>query len=128
MVLNVKLQASKAKRFKSEEWKTIKKSEKPLPRPFQLPENYPRIVQEGLAVGSLTGRARTKFLTTVAEAVHMHKLYPTQEEYEHVAKRIVERYGFMHQGSGTGHVWLFNTAITFITTLIIHAALPREIS
>ena len=90
-------------------WKEAKKSERPLPRPFQLPVNYSRIVQEGLKAGRLTGRARKKFLSTVAEAMHMHKLYPTAEEYDHVARRIVDKYSFMNQGSESGHVCLSQT-------------------
>ena len=37
----------------------------------------------------------------------MHKQYPTADEYNHVAKRIVEKYSFMDQGSSSGHVCLF---------------------
>ena len=79
-------------------------NEEPLPQPFELPRNYPRIVQEGLKEGRLTGRARTKFITTVAAAVFRYKNYPTREEYEHVAQRIVTNYQFMHVGSGGGYV------------------------
>ena len=44
------------------------------------------MVQDGLNVGILTGKARTKFISSVASAVFWYKNYPTKEEYDHVAE------------------------------------------
>lgn len=95
-----------SKGLKSEQ-KRLSKSreeEQPLPRPFQLPVNFPRAVLEGLSSGCLSGKSRTKFISTVAASVFHHKSYPTKDEYNHVAEQMVEAYPFMQLGSGKGHV------------------------
>lgn len=94
-----KLQA--CKRVKRE-----KENEPPLPQPFGLPRNYPRIVKDGIAKGCLTGRARTKFISTVAATVFYHKSYPTKDEYTHVAQQIIKNHPFMNSGRGSGHEYL----------------------
>ena len=63
-ISNQKVPARKKRKVKEEE---------PLPRPFQLPKNYPRIVEEGLQEGHITGRARRKFIMSVTGAIFSHK-------------------------------------------------------
>lgn len=82
-----------------------RKQEPPLPTPFEMPRNYPTKIQAGLDEKSLTGRARAKFITTIAESVYRFKSYPTREEYEHVAQQIVKTFSFL--ASSTGHVSSF---------------------
>ena len=80
--------------------RTIVKDEPPLPDPFSLPRNFPRVVQEGIEAGSLTGNARKKFITTVATSVYSLKTLPTKIEYNNVAKEIVRHYPFMADENG----------------------------
>ena len=75
-----------------------KKEEPPLPQPFQLPRNYPKSVEEGIESGNLTGKARTKFISSVAAAIFRFKSYPTKDEHEHVSRQIVQAYPFMTGG------------------------------
>lgn len=84
-----------------------RKQEKPLPNPFQLPENFPSIVEAALLKKALFGHARTKFLTVVAQSIYFHKRYPTNEEYFHVVQqRIFEKWPFLNvNGLVSGNSW-----------------------
>ena len=79
-----------------------KKQEPQLPIPFELPRNFQPNIQAGLDENNLTGRARAKFITSIAEAIYRFKSYPTREEYEHVANQIVKKWEFLE--TRTGHV------------------------
>ena len=70
--------------------------------PFDLPLNFQPYIQAGLDEENLTGKARAKFITSIAEAIYRFKSYPTKEEYEHVANRVVKKWGFLE--TKTGHV------------------------
>lgn len=77
-----------------------KKRESGLPMPFELPRNFQPNIQAGLDDKNLTGRARAKFITSIAEAIYRFKSYPTREEYEHVANRMVQKWTFLETRSG----------------------------
>ncbi len=79
-----------------------RKQEPALPTPFELPRNFQPRIQAGLDDKNLTGRARAKFVTSVAEAIYRFKSYPTREEYEHVAQQVVRKWTFLE--TRTGHV------------------------
>ena len=79
---------------------TARKPEPPLPMPFDLPRNFPTAVQIGLDEKALTGRARAKFITTIAQAVFRFKSYPTADEYRHIALQIVRRWKFLDTKNG----------------------------
>lgn len=68
--------------------------------PFELPCNFQPNIQAGLDDKNLTGRARAKFITSIAEAIYRFKSYPTREEYEHVANRMVQKWTFLETRSG----------------------------
>ena len=76
--------------------------ERPLPIPFELPSNFQQKIMIALEEQRLVGRARAKFITTIAEAMFRFKSYPTREEYQHVAMQIVKKWEFL--GRQTGHV------------------------
>ena len=76
--------------------------ERPLPIPFELPSNFQQKIMIGLEEQRLVGRARAKFITTIAEAMFRFKSYPTREEYQHVAMQIIKKWEFL--GRQTGHV------------------------
>ena len=78
-----------------------KKQEKPLEQPFALPQNFPKLVEDGLSTGRLIGNARTKFISTVAAAVFHKKAYPTRTELDHVARQITAKYQFMSDDKGS---------------------------
>ena len=78
-----------------------KKMSKSLPQPFQLPEKFPESVEEEIAVGQLTAKARKRFLLTVANAIFEHTMYPSDGEYNHVAEQIVKKYAFMGDKKGS---------------------------
>ena len=79
-----------------------KKQEPQLPMPFDLPRNFQPNIEAGLNEENLTGKARAKFITSIAEAIYRFKSYPTREEYEHVANQVVKKWAFME--TKTGHV------------------------
>lgn len=81
-----------------------KKIEEPLPIPFELPHNYPAIVMSDLSQSKLSGKARTKFIASVASSIFKYKNYPTSEEYSHVGSQIIKKYPFLKSSSGSGHV------------------------
>jgi len=72
--------------------KLKKKQEPPLPNPFPLPVNYAPIVNDGMAKGKLTGKARTKFIATVASSIFGIKMSPSKVELAQVAKQIAAEY------------------------------------
>ena len=59
----------------------VKEIEGLLPENFKLPKNYTKIVDQALADGHLAGKARSQFLSKVADMIHFHKHYPSREEY-----------------------------------------------
>jgi hypothetical protein len=78
----------------------------PLPRPFNLPQNFSPLVNSGLQAGSLSGKALTKFITEVAASVYSYKSYPTSEEKHHVALQCIRKYPFLESSCGTGFGYL----------------------
>jgi len=77
--------------------RALKKEEQPLPHPFQLPDNYCKVVRDGLDSTVMSGKARTKFIASIASAMFCYKQHPTKVEYRHVAHQIVQKYPFMGQ-------------------------------
>lgn len=69
-----------------------RKLEKPLPIPFELPYNYPPIAMMDFAKKRLSGKARAKFIASVASAIFKYKNYPTAVEYSHVGSQIIKQY------------------------------------
>ena len=69
--------------------------ERPLPRPFPLPENFQPAIMAALKEGNLVGRNRTKFVTALTEAIYQYKSRPTTEEYEEVALLAVKKWNFL---------------------------------
>ena len=83
---------------------TKRQPEAPLPIPFELPYNYPAKVMADLQDGMLTGKGKTKFVSSVAAAIFRYKSYPTREEYDHVSQQIIAKYPFLSSLSGSGYV------------------------
>lgn len=75
-----------------------------LPVPFELPQNYPYIVESDMMKGILSGKSKTKFISSVAAAIFRFKSFPTKEEYDHVSQQIVTKYPFLKSSSGTSYV------------------------
>ena len=73
---------------------TKHKQEKPLPRPFHVPKKFVSFVDEALNK-VLIGRARTKFITTIAASIFHFKSYPTPEEYDYVANLVIKTWPFL---------------------------------
>ena len=74
--------------------------EPPLPRPFDVPQNFPQTISTGLISHKLTGKPRAKFITIIAQSIYRHKSYPTDEEYIHVAQELVKKWPFLDGGKG----------------------------
>ena len=76
----------------------IRKSQQPqephLKRPFKIPSEFPASVKSGLQKKQLFGRSRTKFITTVAQAIYREKCYPTRDELEHVVQQVFKEWPF----------------------------------
>ena len=84
-----------------------RKQESPLPRPFELPQNFQCSVLEGLQNKSLTGKARSKFITAIARAIFHHKSYPTRDEYDHVARQAFSKWPFLQARNGDVSYFIF---------------------
>jgi len=54
----------------------------------------------GLNEQQLEKSAKTKFITTVAEAIYKVTSYPTRDEYEHVVLRIISKWKFLEKQFG----------------------------
>ena len=79
---------------------TQRKQEQPLPKPFPLPQNFPPVVAMGLEKRSLAGKARTKFVTTLANAIFMHKSYPSTSELRDVIRIAHQKWDFLAAATG----------------------------
>ena len=79
---------------------TKRAQEPPLPRPFEIPSNFPHSIASGLAKRNLTGKPRTKFITIIAQSIYRHKYYPTEDEYLHVVQELVKKWSFLDEGRG----------------------------
>ena len=63
--------------------------------PFQLPVNYPIVVEEALEKKLLYGKAFSKFIMSVSCTIICHKSHPTKAEYHHVIDQILAKYPFI---------------------------------
>ena len=79
---------------------TQRKQESPLPTPFPLPKNFPPAVALALEEKKLTGKTRAKFVTALANAVFIHKSYPTSRELDDVARAAAKEWDFLGSKSG----------------------------
>lgn len=62
------------------------------------------MVMAELKSGALSGKGMTKFISSVAAAIFRYKSFPTRQEYDLVASRIVSKYPFLRSSNGTGYV------------------------
>ena len=79
---------------------TKRKQEAPLPRPFEVPKNFPEAISLALQNKKLTGRTRTKFITIIAHSIYRYKSYPTEDEYLHIVQELVRHWPFLDEGKG----------------------------
>ena len=79
---------------------TQRKQESPLHTPFPLPKNFPPAVALALEGKKLTGKTRAKFVTALANAVFMHKSYPTSHELDDVVRAAAKEWDFLGSKSG----------------------------
>lgn len=82
----------------------MRKQEPPLPRPFELPNCFTGKVSAGIKEGVLRGTARTTFYRQICCCILTKKSYPSLEEYDHVAQRIIEKFPFMSNGKSDAYV------------------------
>lgn len=62
------------------------------------------MVMAELAKGTLSGKGKTKLISSIAGAMFRYKSFPTKQEYDQVAKQIITDYPFLRSSSGTGFV------------------------
>lgn len=74
--------------------------EPPLPRPFDLPLNFPASITASLEGKRLVGRPRTKFFTIIAHSIYRFKDYPTDEEYLYIVQEMFKKWPFLNDGKG----------------------------
>ena len=75
-----------------------RKPQVPLPKPFELPLNFPQHVEQALSSKALHGKARTKFITIIAQSIFHIKSYPTTEELQHVVQQMYKQWPFLNDG------------------------------
>ena len=69
-------------------------------RPFEVPRKFPEAISLALQNKKLTGRARTKFITLIAQSIYRHKSYLTEDEYLHIIQELVKQWPFFDEGKG----------------------------
>lgn len=74
--------------------------EPPLPRPFDIPKNFPEAISLALERKKLKGKPRTKFITIIAQSIYRLKNYPSDAEYIQVAQDLAKRWPFLDDGKG----------------------------
>ena len=107
--------------------KTEEFQEQQLPDPFTLPKNYPMDVDLDLKKGSLSVTTMRKFVTAIAHAIFALKRYPTLVEYTLVARQVVEKYSFLKNTVGNGHVCNPFSMLTIIYVYYLYTELFRNI-
>ena len=78
----------------------------PLPDPFPLPKNYKADVEVALKNGKMTIETKKRFFSAVAAAMFTYKKYPKPEDYQNVARCIINKYPFFKSPVGSPHVSL----------------------
>jgi len=58
----------------------------------------------GLQNKRLNGQCRSKFIASICSAIFKYKALPTNDEYQNVARKIIEKYPFLKFKSGSGYV------------------------
>ena len=76
----------------------------PLPNPFPLPKHYQADVELGLKSGKMTFETMSTFLTALANAMLVYKLYPSSDDYICVGRSVIAKYPFMSSPAGTPYV------------------------
>ena len=84
---------------------TQRQPEPPLPKPFPLPRNFPPNVAIALKEKKIICKSRAKFVTTLANAIFMHKSYPTSRELGGVAWEAIKQWAFIGTKSGFVSFW-----------------------
>ena len=82
-----------------------------MPNPFPLPRNFPPAVALALKEKKLTGKSRAKFVTCLANAIFMHKSYPTSRELDNVCREAATQWEFLSTKSGFVSVFDFTLMI-----------------
>ena len=90
--------------------------------PFELPVNYPVVVEEALQKRMVNGQAFTKLILSISSAIFRYKSYPSKVEYHHVVSQIMNKYPFIvsedKKGSGDNFVSYLDTCIHMIVILL----------
>lgn len=93
---------------KTKRKKVFKKEEDmiPLPDPFPLPKHYKADVEIALKQRKMSWTTRCQFISDIASTMLGYKQYPSNEDYENVARTVVSRYPFLRAPprAGTPHV------------------------
>ena len=85
----------------------------PLPSPFPLPKHFSFDVEFGLQEKKMTRETTSKFITAVAGAMLNYKRYPSSDDYQNVARTIINKYPHLKSPTGSPHVSCF--CINFIS-------------
>ena len=91
-----------------------KVSEKNLPDPFPLPENFRYDVELALKSKKMTRETTKSFYSAVANSMLSFKRYPTREEYTRVAVEIIRKYPFLKPRTGSPTVCSVYTFVHFV--------------
>jgi len=65
-----------------------------------MPTNFTKAVNDGLKSEKLMGLPRVKLVSTIADAIHAYKAYPTHQELQHVAIQMVTKWPFLAMANG----------------------------
>lgn len=93
--------SSKGSQRKSSSMCRMNMAQSSIPWPFPLPTQFPQIVSKELSTGYLSAKSRSRLIFTVANAVFKYESYPTNLDYDHVAREIVKKYKFMADDRGS---------------------------
>lgn len=76
----------------------------PLPDPFPLPKHYACDIEIALKEGKMSSRTRQRFISEVASAVLCYKKYPTNSDYNCVARSVIKKYPFLKASDAKPYV------------------------
>ena len=73
---------------------------------FAVPKQYSGGVMAALTTGRVTSNVRSQIVQNVATKMRSYCKYPTPEQYERVAQKLVESFPTLKDSMGLGHISL----------------------
>ena len=73
----------------------VGEKETAIPCPFSFRKHYIPDIEIGLQMKQLSPKLQAKLYMRIANVMFMYKRYPTKDEYQSVARQVIEKYPFL---------------------------------